>query len=69
MVLQDSSGFYANHFRGTPFLKPTKNVGFFLDVGGFGRPDVSLFFCAFLVAESLKSSKGSDRRQLSKHQS
>ena len=51
MVLQDSSGFYANHFRGTPLLKPTKNVGFFLNVGIFGRPSVFFdVFCVFLAA-------------------
>ena len=43
MVLQDSSGFYANHFRGTPLLKPTRNVEFFLNVVGF----VLVFLCVF----------------------
>ena len=69
MVLQDSSGFYANHFRGTPLLKPTRNVEFFLNVVGFGCHGVSSFFCVFLAADSLKSSKSNDHKQLSKHQS
>ena len=46
----------ANHLRGTPLLKHTRNVEFFLNVGGFGCHGVSLVFfcvCVFYLGEKI----------------
>ena len=51
-----------------PSPKPTKKVGFFSTLASV-RYHMSLSFCFFLAAESLKTSKSNDHKQLPKHQS